>query len=964
MFPVDPRSERLERSERLPAAPSAIRKGGQREGLTRTTLYWALVTLCFAAGIAARFYGAWACRYVSNPDTGIVALMVKHMAEGREWPVFFYGQAYMGALEPMVSALLARLLGTTGFAVNAGTALVAVCTLPVIFRWAYEAAGKAGALAALALCAVGPHYYFMFQFAPRGGYAVTLLLGLLVMWLGARTAARIHAGGEPARGWFFLIGLLAGLGWWTNQLIAAALAAAATVLAIGLRGRIWRSGPWFGLLGFAIGSLPFWLWNGRHHWASFDLLAGMGTTDARLGLRLLWQRYDRLIGLNAWPPAARAAVLAAYPAGVASGIVAGAIGFRERKFSLASASAVTLTVFVLASLAAFVRSSFATMNTARYLIPLVPAGAILTGFLVRRLRTAAGPWVAALPVCLLVATHWPAIPELGSRSAAAPRQAKRDVALGTFLAKRDVQAAYSHFMDHTLNFNLHESVVVTDLRGDRYAPYARRAEMADRIAVLRNFGRINNFRTVAGGTMDTRTVGGYTVAFGFSPPTAGLLDVTDSALTGVVDRAGTDIRTALTDRNVDTEWIGRHPPGRPEWLELRFDGPTTVRCLRLFSLGAQAVPARARVEMKREGAERWETLHRSHIVTDYFWSGPRLYWGGRRRRLEYRLKDVSVTALRVVCEEPRGTEGAWRISELRCYGPGPELPSEAEALPDLLKLLHARGVRALYCDRWVANRVHAATGGSVRVELEPDLFPDSPLRGGSAHTLEQTAFLVQQHDLAATRSVLARHGIETDEADVGPWTLVSVRPDAAGSAAVRAAAGLYWTGCSLLHCNEPSPATPVAADFPRGIRMLGFTVAPREAEPGGELAVTWFWRLEHLGRGSYPAVFVHFQRGRDMFQDDHPFFGPDFSWRAADGGRSYLLWNRRILRVPADAAPGPRDIRVGLYDPVYGRRLRPSTSLPTHRRAVILKNALAVIEPPPPDSGPAGIPTDTEETQP
>ena len=109
------------------------------------TLYWGLATLCFVAGAASRFYGAWACRYIRNPDTGIVALMVKHMAEGREWPIFFYGQAYMGSLEPMVSVLFTFLLGISGFAICAGTALMAVCSLPVIFCWARDAAGKAGA---------------------------------------------------------------------------------------------------------------------------------------------------------------------------------------------------------------------------------------------------------------------------------------------------------------------------------------------------------------------------------------------------------------------------------------------------------------------------------------------------------------------------------------------------------------------------------------------------------------------------------------------------------------------------------------------------------------------------------------------------------------------------------------------------------------------------------------------------
>ena len=55
--------------------------------------------------------------------------MARHMAALKEFPVFFYGQAYMGSLEPMASALMVRLLGSTGFAVTLGPVLFAAAAL-------------------------------------------------------------------------------------------------------------------------------------------------------------------------------------------------------------------------------------------------------------------------------------------------------------------------------------------------------------------------------------------------------------------------------------------------------------------------------------------------------------------------------------------------------------------------------------------------------------------------------------------------------------------------------------------------------------------------------------------------------------------------------------------------------------------------------------------------------------------
>ncbi|MDA0577964.1 MAG: hypothetical protein O3B24_07690 [Verrucomicrobia bacterium] len=45
-------------------------------------LYRIAVAVCLLLGVAVRVYGAWAGRYITDPDSSVVALMVKHMAAG------------------------------------------------------------------------------------------------------------------------------------------------------------------------------------------------------------------------------------------------------------------------------------------------------------------------------------------------------------------------------------------------------------------------------------------------------------------------------------------------------------------------------------------------------------------------------------------------------------------------------------------------------------------------------------------------------------------------------------------------------------------------------------------------------------------------------------------------------------------------------------------------------------------
>ena len=123
--------------------------------------------LFLLAGGLVRLYAAWCFRHNMNLDAGIVALMAKHIAEGREIPVFFYGQAHMGSLEPLFGGLFCRLFGVSGFAVCLGTAFTSFWLLPVVYCWARDAAGRFAGIAALAFVVIGPGGFFHYNGTPR-----------------------------------------------------------------------------------------------------------------------------------------------------------------------------------------------------------------------------------------------------------------------------------------------------------------------------------------------------------------------------------------------------------------------------------------------------------------------------------------------------------------------------------------------------------------------------------------------------------------------------------------------------------------------------------------------------------------------------------------------------------------------------------------------------------------------------
>jgi 4-amino-4-deoxy-L-arabinose transferase-like glycosyltransferase len=191
-----------------------------------------------------------------NADEAIVALMARHILQG-ERPSFFYGQAYMGSLDACLVAGAFRMFGQRVLAIRLVQvtlfAAVVVTSYPVSLR--FTGARRAAVLVAL-LLAFPPVLLTLYTTASLGGYGEALLAGNLLLWWGHRL------GYEDAqrRGLWLAWGLVAGLGFWAMGLALVYIVPVALWLLWRLRARAWQ-GYLIAALGFAIGSLPWWLGN-------------------------------------------------------------------------------------------------------------------------------------------------------------------------------------------------------------------------------------------------------------------------------------------------------------------------------------------------------------------------------------------------------------------------------------------------------------------------------------------------------------------------------------------------------------------------------------------------------------------------------------------------------------------------------------------------------------------------------
>jgi len=116
-------------------------------------------------------------------DESIVALMAKHFAEGREVPVFFWGQSYgLTFFEAAFAAVSFRIFGPSDAALKAALLCLWAVGWCFYVLAAHRWAGRRGALLAAVAFIVCPGWAILSMKA-RGGPVTAFAFTGIVLWL-------------------------------------------------------------------------------------------------------------------------------------------------------------------------------------------------------------------------------------------------------------------------------------------------------------------------------------------------------------------------------------------------------------------------------------------------------------------------------------------------------------------------------------------------------------------------------------------------------------------------------------------------------------------------------------------------------------------------------------------------------------------------------------------------------------
>lgn len=196
----------------------------------------------------------------TDADEGTMGLMSLHIANRGEWPLFFYGQSYMGTIQAYLGALMFHLFGVSVLSLRLGLLLLYILYLIVMYLLMRALYDGAFALVGLALLDGGGPDLLRPQLLALGGYPETLLFGALALLLAVRLALTSDAQ-AGASGWrrlarFGVFGLTLGAAWWSDQLVFPFLVVATLLLVVFCRQELRWRGALAVVAGLFVGILP------------------------------------------------------------------------------------------------------------------------------------------------------------------------------------------------------------------------------------------------------------------------------------------------------------------------------------------------------------------------------------------------------------------------------------------------------------------------------------------------------------------------------------------------------------------------------------------------------------------------------------------------------------------------------------------------------------------------------------
>ncbi|MBI4010962.1 MAG: discoidin domain-containing protein [Candidatus Rokubacteria bacterium] len=659
------------------------------------------------------------------PDEATIARMGLTVLRG-EFPVYFHGQPFMGALDAYLLAPLYVTVGASAFAAELLPALLSVAWLGLMARLAWTTFGPRTALFTAVLLALPSNLLLYWSHEARPQYPLALLLGTLALRLalGLSTASPSRATRTVA-----LIGGVLGLALWTNFLSLVYFPpVAALAIPVALRRRLFPA-LLVGLAAFVLGSLPHWLY-GLSHGTALPPPGGLiRLTDLAVHLRSFARvSWPAVAGVPApvsdgLPGAGLSLLLAAV---YATAVVAALRRARQGP-SAAGALSIALVLLVAVTIGAAVGTRYGRFLAdpdQRFFLPLYSALPLLVGDWLARLSSRRA---RALTAGLLLVHVAGGSVEADVRVVAAFRdlpapaaaiQRGQPAAIAALEGEGPRRLYATDPWTRGLTFLSGERLVFSDPYQEIYPPAALAVDGAETVGWWVP-GRSPAFEAnlaalgVRFGYRPAGPLGGAYAEFALPPETLRELEPGGFTVTAS-DNAPK--AAWMVDRDVGTLWRTSLPKRGGEWIQVDLGRVERVALVRWLPGTFHELPGGLTLELSLDGRAWQRAIALPTYMGPLYWSAGRPMGRVRNGRVELRVPPTPARHLRIT-QTGRHAVRHWTVRELFVHASAGDRPGESAPIggATLAAVLRAAGVTDLYADHGWGARV-ALADPAIRIQ--------------------------------------------------------------------------------------------------------------------------------------------------------------------------------------------------------------------------------------------------------
>ncbi|MDP8217723.1 MAG: discoidin domain-containing protein [Candidatus Theseobacter exili] len=906
----------------------------------KRNILW-LIFIALSAGFALRLGYLLSIKDVLDPDEAVIGLIGRHILEG-QFPIFMYGQAYIGTLEPLLISPFFYFFGANPFTLRLPALILSSIFPFLIGFYAYRLYGKTEGIFAFILGAIGPVYLTGLSIISWGNYVENLVFTSLVLIITNEIVFRTEKGDLKRRRWLFAgLGLIAGIGWWSHPSIVVPLAVCALFIFLDDKMFFLKMHFWIAVVCFVLGSLPLWIYNFQNGYITMDLLfKSGGPFRIKQFFKLFSHLLQNALGVDRFISAKfiLRGKLVRYVSSLHFWVLLGLLGvfFATRlkriiaplTFNLKKADGSSmLVVHWLLFSYVFCTTRYGADNEAiRYLLPLfatiIPALSVGLSWIWKRTRLLASV-ILGLIIVLNIIGHFYAFSENKTPYGQQSFGIRSDAEIINFLKMKGITEFYGkHRYWTTVSFITGEKItgsdahpfrtLLPDPRYNRYPRFANKVDNSENAAWIIKKSNKKRFETVLKGLKAKYKRANFEECFIYTDITSPEMESVPISSNGwKAFSQGIDKDTeAAFDRNLWTVWTSS--VSQSDSVDFFFDTGrvSIINKITFFSgnLHPYDYPRGFLIQVSSDGAN-WKTVAEKQQCE----SGG-FFWNEKRLRLDCSGRIVVIfeplKAQYIRIKLLGGSRFCWSIAELFVYGPDAiktdylsqylRLMDKADALSD--KKRYSEAARNYFR---AANLDYEDEEAYMKLSNVLELIKADPV----TWLLEQSEYFVDSGD-ASTAVLFAEKAFSfvPGSRKIAEWLkkLYILKGDKSNAETI-----------SNIIVNKWTPENKVYIDYDI-VSLLGYDLDKKSVKPGEEIAITYYWQVLKKSKISW-VFFIHFTSNGVTVFDDHSF---------NEGGKPLafcypgeIIIDKRNVAIPDNFPVGTCKIGIGLWNPASNKRL-------------------------------------------